>query len=68
MYVEGSCNGDPSAPGPRLEEMIQSGEVTWPVKIGLKELQLALIAAHDSGKVQLHSKSRIVHSTALACH
>ena len=39
--------------GPRLEEMIQSGEVTWPVKIGLKELQLALIAAHDSGKVQL---------------
>ncbi|CAE7258234.1 ADL1 [Symbiodinium sp. CCMP2456] len=36
-----------------LEEMIQSGEVTWPVKIGLKELQLALIAAHDSGKVPL---------------
>ena len=36
----------------RLEEMISNGNLTWPVKVALGELQLALIAAHDAGKAR----------------
>ena len=37
----------------RLQKMLQSGEEpAWPLKISLRELPLALSAAHDFGKVR----------------
>lgn len=37
-----------------LQKMLQSGEEpAWPLKVGLRELPLALSAAHDFGKVGL---------------
>jgi len=36
-----------------LQKMLQSGEEpAWPLKISLRELPLALSAAHDFGKVR----------------